>query len=275
MKFIFVIVINFLLVFPSALNAKTNCSKNILCIETIKMKNEVNFYAINKKLYKVSFRINVTKQNMESDIIFPATFVLNGYERRFLFSLKFGREKWNYNYHYDWERGDMGAEHEEDYIYRLPYLIGSKFRISQSCNGEFTHFGKSQYAIDFKMPVNTPICAAREGIVVDIKEDSDIGGNSKKYKDHANYILIEHSDGTIGEYYHLKHNGVMVQSGQSVQKGDLIGYSGNTGYTRGSHLHFVIRSTNDGKNCISYPAQFATNKGLVKCPKKDTYHTAD
>lgn len=272
MKAFFIIIIFLLFIFPSSINAKTKCSKNIICIETIKTKKKIHFYAINKKFYKISIRINLTKINMNSDIAFPSTFVLNGNERRLLFSLKIGKGKWNYNYQYNWARGDIGAEHNVDYIYRLPFLPGSKFKISQSCNGTFTHFGKSQYAIDFKMPVGTPICASREGIVVDIKEDSNLGGNSKNYENHANYVLIEHKDGTIGEYYHLKHNGVKTRLGQAVRKGEIIGYSGNTGYTRGSHLHFVIRSTKDGKNRISFPAQFSTSNGIIKCPKKNTFH---
>ncbi len=270
---IFLVILNILLLlYPAVLNAKTNCSKNTVCIETKKIGNMISFYAINKKHHKVSINIDVTMQNMESDISLPLKFVLSRKEKRLIFSLVYGKKKWKYNYHFDWARGDFNTVHNNNYIYGLPYPKGRKFKVSQSCNGSFTHSGHSQYAIDFKMPVDTPVHAAREGLVVDIKEDSSIGGNSKSYIEHSNYIIIEHPDGTLGEYHHVKHNGVIVNLGQYIHKGDLIGYSGNTGYTRGAHLHFIVRTANDVGKSISIPSQFSTNNGIVVCPKKNTYH---
>ena len=43
----------------------------------------------------------------------------------------------------------------------------------------------------------------------------------------------------------MDHNGVLVKNGEKVEKGQLIGYSGNTGFTRGPHLHFVVRKEKD------------------------------
>ncbi|UCF86813.1 MAG: hypothetical protein JSV71_04835, partial [Nitrospiraceae bacterium] len=76
MKNTLIIIFGIFLIFPCSLYAETNCSKNTLCIETIKKKNVVHFYAENKKLYTVSVRITVTKQNMETDVDFPAIIVL-------------------------------------------------------------------------------------------------------------------------------------------------------------------------------------------------------
>jgi len=253
-----------------SVNAKINCSKNTACIETKKDGKFIHFYAINKKDHKMSMHITVDKKNMDSSIALPMQCVLTPKEKRFIFSLEHSQKSWNYNYHYAWTRGDYNAIHDSTYNYNLPYAKGSSYKISQSCNGTFTHKGYSQYAIDFSMPMDTAIHAAREGKVVDVKFNSSKGGNSKSYIDDANYVIIEHDDGTLGEYFHLNYNRVAVKINQFVKKGELLGYSGNTGYTRGPHLHFVVKSANKKGKGISYPTHFSTQKGVITCPKKGT-----
>lgn len=49
-----------------------------------------------------------------------------------------------------------------------------------------------------------------------------------------------HEDGTFGEYSHLLHLGTLVEKGDIVEQNQEIGFSGNTGYSSGPHLHFAV-----------------------------------
>jgi murein DD-endopeptidase MepM/ murein hydrolase activator NlpD len=81
---------------------------------------------------------------------------------------------------------------------------------------------------------------------------------------YANFIVILHADGTTGEYYHLARDGVAVAEGETVNRGQLIGYSGNTGRSTMPHLHFgVYRATTWGRT-ESVPVQFVTHRGAVR-----------
>jgi murein DD-endopeptidase MepM/ murein hydrolase activator NlpD len=98
------------------------------------------------------------------------------------------------------------------------------------------------YAIDFLVPIGTPIYAAESGKVVWVKNDSKVGGrDKKKYWNLGNRIVIKHRNGEYTAYEHLKYKGALVKIGHKVRKGQLIGYSGNTGWsTIGPHLHFEV-----------------------------------
>ena len=131
------------------------------------------------------------------------------------------------------------------YNYGLPFLKGKRYKVLQGQNGSFTHKGPvSKYAIDFKMNVGQEIFAIREGLVIRTKSNSDEGGFSKKYLKKANIIFIYHTDGTFAQYAHLKKNGVVVKVGDTVKKGQIIGYSGNTGMSTEPHLHFAVYKPN-------------------------------
>ena len=139
-----------------------------------------------------------------------------------------------------WTVGSINAKHDTNARYSSPLQPVGAYPIVQGFNGSFSHTGASRYALDFAAPIGTPVLAARGGVVIDTKSDSNQGGDTPDYAKYANYVVILHSDGTTGEYYHLKYQGVVVARGQPVQKGQLIGYTGNTGFSSLPHLHFGI-----------------------------------
>ena len=156
-----------------------------------------------------------------------------------------------------WTVGRVEAIHDNDYPYTSPLQPASEYRIVQGFNGNFSHSGASRYALDFAAPVGTPILASRGGIVIDTKGDGTRGGPTPEFAKYANYVVILHSDGTTGEYYHLKHKGIAVTRGQNVQKGQLVGYTGNTGFSSLPHLHFGVYVAKFHGKYISVPFSLA------------------
>jgi len=161
------------------------------------------------------------------------------------------------------------AAHDDSLLYLFPYEHATKRRVSQGPKGEFTHTGDNLYAIDFEMPVGTPVYAARAGLVVDVVEHYSAGGTSAQYGPRANRILIQHSDGSFGNYVHLKKDGSVVTPGDQVKAGELIGYSGNTGQSSGPHLHFDVRLPMRDGSMQSIPVKFRTAEGNAVSPEKN------
>ena len=145
------------------------------------------------------------------------------------------------------------------FVYALPYEKGTSHVVAQGYQSLFSHAG--DYAIDFKMKRGTKVMAARDGVVVFVRENNIAGGIGKKYVGTGNGISIKHSDGTYGHYWHLQYNGALVSVGDTVRQGQLIGLSGSTGFSAFPHLHFeVTRQLSKSKD--DFPVLFQTRKGI-------------
>jgi len=166
----------------------------------------------------------------------------------------------------------LTAHHDNTYTYYFPFEHGTKFKLVQGYHGTFSHTGKNEYAVDFAMPEGTPICAARAGIVAMVKENSHIGGSSPSYAEQANYIHILHADGSSGNYVHLQYQGAVVQINDHVVSGQLIGYSGNTGFSSGPHLHFSVSLPKKNGSLQSIPFFFLRYDGQRISPEENKYY---
>ncbi|WP_086235914.1 M23 family metallopeptidase [Campylobacter devanensis] len=86
--------------------------------------------------------------------------------------------------------------------------------------------------IDLRAPIGTPVYAPADG-VVQVAGFNIVSG-------YGYLVVLEHNFGFKTRFAHLSRKDV-VKEGQFVKKGDLIGYSGNTGISTGPHLHYEIR----------------------------------
>jgi murein DD-endopeptidase MepM/ murein hydrolase activator NlpD len=155
----------------------------------------------------------------------------------------------------------------DNYIYSLPYKSGEKHKVVQGYGGWFSH--KHKAALDFEMPVGTAVYAARGGVVYAWKDDSNKGGIFSDERD-ANYIIIRHDDGSFGCYWHLKQHGVVVKKG-NVQQGELIGYSGKTGYALRPHLHFTVKQKLNYDKGSYMRTKFRTANGVQLLKQGEVY----
>lgn len=110
---------------------------------------------------------------------------------------------------------------------------------------------KMHEGMDFACDIGTPVYATGDGTVTAAGWHSGYG----------NRIDINHGFGYTTRYAHLSK--ISVRTGQEVKRGDLIGYSGNTGKSTGPHLHYEVRLKDVPQNPVNYyfydltPAEYA------------------
>jgi len=131
-------------------------------------------------------------------------------------------------------------------LYVLPFLKKELIYIVSDPRAHFAHF---KNAIDFVLPLGAKILAAKAGIVVDVKVNSNKGGPDSKYNNikYLNLITIKHTNAEYSQYMHLKHRSALVKVHEKVKTGQPIALSGNTGFTTIPHLHFHVFKTNKSK----------------------------
>ena len=156
------------------------------------------------------------------------------------------------------ELKEYGAD-DKSFAYSLPYEKGRCYLLVQAYQSKFLSH-KGEFALDFKMRKGSKICAARGGVVVAVREDSKKGGLKMKYLSEGNHVVIKHDDGSYGNYWHLKPHGALVNIGDTVQQGQVIGLAGKTGYAAFSHLHFEVTTVFTTGN-HQVPTKFVTTRG--------------
>ncbi len=219
----------------------------------------------------LAVRVEFAKaDNVVSEPDLPQVFVLDAQQDRELVTIGplDQYQSWAYRLKTGTVPGRPDASHRPQRPYRPPFAAGEIFRIGQAFGGEFSHSEPSSYhAVDIAMPIGTPVHAARSGVVMDMARFfHGAGEDLKRYGQRANFIRILHDDGTMAVYAHLDYEGVRVREGQHVERGQLIGKSGNTGFTTGPHLHFVIQKNRD-MNLVSVPFEFEGDNGQGVRPR--------
>ncbi len=96
--------------------------------------------------------------------------------------------------------------------------------------GRLLYGGRPHNGLDIGVPIGTPVYAAEDGEIMGVDNNGRV--------QYGKYILIKHENNLATLYAHLARQ--VVRKGEAVRRGQLIGYSGNTGYSTGPHLHFGL-----------------------------------
>ncbi|MFE4922927.1 M23 family metallopeptidase [Streptomyces sp. NPDC056661] len=131
----------------------------------------------------------------------------------------------------------------------------SQYKLSASFGNDGSRWAHKHSGQDFAVPVGTKVEAAHSGVVV--KAGPNGGGDGPAY---GNAIVIKHDNGMYSQYAHLSR--IDVHIGQSVEKGQKIALSGNTGNSSGPHLHFEIRKTANYGSAVN-PVAFLYKQGVT------------
>ena len=220
----------------------------------------------------ITVYVTLSGENYASDRAWPGTFVVPPYTALPLgrvFSADRAAGGYNFLFRYSHHFGRVDAVHDAEAVYRLPFQEGQSYAVTQAYGGKLTSHNNREnlYAVDFAMPRGMPVVAARGGVVIDATFRHQEGGFDIRFLDKANTVAIVHEDGTVAEYAHLSPGPEIVTLGQRVKPGDLIGHSGNTGYSSGPHLHFIVSkpAVTDGKvTRQSVPVTFYANDPPVR-----------
>lgn len=207
-------------------------------------------------------------ENVTSEPPLPARFVLPGQTEQRLVKIKASDPSLGFSFRLAYKQmlGPPLARLPAGVDYYPPFPLGLQFPISQGFDNDVTHQDpSSQYAVDIVMPIGTPILAARAGRVMQMEDDFHGAAQKERYLPRSNHVRILHEDGTMAVYAHLQANSLRVREGAQVRRGQWIANSGNTGYSNGPHLHFVIQ-LNVGMAMESLPFRFITPRGTTMTP---------
>lgn len=123
-------------------------------------------------------------------------------------------------------------------------------------DSQILYNGKPHNGIDFQASIGTPLYAAESGEVWET-------GNTDAFPgclSYGKWVLIKHPNNLSTLYAHLSQT--LATRGSSISRGDLIGYTGETGYATGPHLHFTVYDSSTvqfrsskipGSNCQYLP----------------------
>jgi murein DD-endopeptidase MepM/ murein hydrolase activator NlpD len=256
--------------------AFADCREDWICVNALDQGGNVELRAENLQDYPVTYTLRVRTSDFEVSGPSTVTRTLAPQEsaRVMMLSRADGHYEGRYRYFFEWTVGDKDAVHDDDHLYALPYASGKSYRVLQGYGSRFSHTGLEAYAVDFDMPEGTPVHAARGGVVARVEESHSVGCWEDGCGRHANFIVILHSDGTTGEYYHLQEDGALVDVGDRVVRGQKIGLSGNTGHTTMPHLHFAVYRATEWGNTQSIPVRFNSADGVVMRPRHGARYQA-
>lgn len=141
----------------------------------------------------------------------------------------------NYRTPYETPSSPVKQEYKE---ISLPFKTGTKFKVSQGAFGKKSHSEPgNEYSWDFDVPYGTSVLAIEAGRVIGVWEPNLGGVCNESFKANAHNIKIEHSDGTVAQYVHIKSR---VQVGDLIKKRQVIATTSQNGFICQPHLHLGV-----------------------------------
>jgi murein DD-endopeptidase MepM/ murein hydrolase activator NlpD len=242
-----------------------------IAVEPRSSNGAVDLVAVNECRCVVEFAIKVRGGDGQERI---AKAVVPERSRQVLLAVPTAPGTGKITFDYGYVIGRPDAVHAPGRPYRAPFALAQSFVVSQAPPLAITHRDAgSRNAIDIAMPVGTAVHAAREGLVINVAHRFFRGGLDTAISDEANFVQVLHDDGTTAIYAHLQMDTIRVRPGQRVERGEYIANSGNTGFSSGPHLHFVV-VRNAGFRSESLPVVFAGPGGASVTPRPDRALTA-
>lgn len=262
-----------LIFFPSLLKADQSCDSNV-CVTIQDKTFPIRITVQNNRVTPIY--LNFLSTEMQNLQVLPSanfSAVIGAGEQKYIGQMQIQQRGQRYSYRYRWTfvTGSPEAKHNPRYAYSMPFGGNEKRLLSQGNNGTFSHQGKYRYAFDFTMPIGTPVLAARDGIVSEVIDGFTYGANDRALIDKANLVSIYHSDGTFADYVHL-NKGILVKVGQQIRRGQILAYSGNTGFTTKPHLHFQVWQRQKDAQSVSIPILFSTYSQRDFVPQEGGYY---
>lgn len=160
-----------------------------------------------------------------------------------------GSMKWNA---WTWRPGRIGKMDEKEVLAPLK----EKTTVDHGPGAVPSHTGPAKYGYDFHVVEGSSVHAMEDGVVIRVIEHFQSAHREANRMQEGNKIEIQHADGSVSVYGHLKFQSVIPNVCEKVKAGQLIGMSGNTGYSSGPHLHVeMFRPTSSG-NYQTFPLKF-------------------
>ena len=121
---------------------------------------------------------------------------------------------------------------------KLNKEVKASFKLS------LAHKGRLKHSIDFIIKEGTPIFASADGVVVDVKDDSNEGGPDEKYATdikYLNFMTLKHVNSEYSQYGHIAHKASLIKVGDKVKRGEPIANGiGMIGSTTTPHIHLLV-----------------------------------
>ncbi|RXZ81148.1 M23 family peptidase [Paenibacillaceae bacterium] len=150
----------------------------------------------------------------------------------------------NYHYAYESQRYALDLVKSEN---------GSTFKGDPADNNSYYAFGEE-------------VVAPADGTIIDVRSDvpDNVPGEMNDKQPEGNYIVIDHGDGEFSFTAHFKQNSIVVEAGQQVKRGELLGLCGNSGNSSEPHIHFQIADRPDGEDGTVIPVKFDGDPNVLQ-----------